>query len=127
METPGFLLFDFSAENGLEAISVNYYYYIHGEKIWIKILVGFFSSNKSGLINEKKRKKYNSNWLFGKNSVCTCVCKQNKSRFYFEIAKMGGKNWRRNQRAATFNFKVVIVVIMPRGHCVIMRFLSRPT
>lgn len=64
METPGFLLFDFSAENGLEAISVNYYYYIHGEKIWIKILVGFFSSNKSGLINEKKRKKYNSNYYY---------------------------------------------------------------
>lgn len=45
------------------------------------------------------------------------------SRFYFEIyRRIEEKNWRRNQRAATFNFKVVIVVIMPRGHCVISAF-----
>lgn len=32
------------------------------------------------------------------------------------------ENWK-NQRAATFNFKIVIAVIMPRGHCVISVFI----
>lgn len=38
------------------------------------------------------------------------------------------ENWK-NQRAATFNFKIVIAVIMPRGHCVISVFypLGRKT
>lgn len=35
----------------------------------------------------------------------------------------------KNQRAATFNFKIVIAVIMSRGHCVISAFypLGRKT